>query len=91
MPQGFTIFWTGLAIFYAILALSNYRWIREIRMMEKNSDHSVYISGGSLSVGGEPKDERSIRVSGMFKSILITDVAGLVIGLIAAVLSVLSA
>ena len=86
----FTVFWLGISVVYLILSYRNWKTLQTIDRAEDDENGNVSISPGGISVGGSSSNPNSIILTKMFKSILRTDLVALLVGLFAALLSILS-
>jgi hypothetical protein len=89
MVEEKTVFWFALAILYLILAIQNFRWLRRIRNLEQKEGSSMFLKPDGIAISKNP-ETNWLKVTDMFYSILKTDTLALVIGLAAAVYSLLT-
>ena len=88
MGGGFTGFWAIIAITYFFLTIRNLQTYRKIRSLtDEGGDLHITESG---IVAGRVPEELSIDVLKMFKSVFRIDLIALLIGCIAAILSLLT-
>lgn len=84
------VFWLILAVLYGYLAWSNLRWYLKVRNLDQSSGSSLYIQEEGIGILNQAKSESDIKVTDMFRSIAVSDIFGLLLGLLAAIWSLVT-
>jgi len=84
LTNGSAVFWLLLVLMYGVLGWTNFKWYLRIKRVDEAEGSSLYIRESDIAVSDGSTNEFDVKVSRMFKSIALSDLFGMFLGLVAA-------